>query len=49
MWQEKLSSDIFLYAENSKINKPIWNEHDQQKLKLVIDLVKNGQMSDYLN
>jgi len=35
-----LSSDIFLYADDSKIYKVIRNQSDQQKLQSVLNLIK---------
>jgi len=35
------ASEIFLYADDSKIYKVIRNESDQQKLQSVMNLVKN--------
>ena len=43
------ASEIFLYADDSKIYKVIRNESDQQKLQSVMNLVKIYLMSGFLN
>jgi len=42
-------SAIFFYADDSKIYKVIRNESDQQKLRSVMNLVKNWSDSGFLN
>jgi len=37
---EDPSSDIFLYADDSKIYKVIRNQGDQQKLQSILNLIK---------
>jgi len=38
---EDPSSEIFLYADDSKIYKVIQNQSDQQKLQSILNLMKN--------
>jgi len=42
-------SAIFLYADDSKIYKVICIESDQQNLQSVMNLVKIGLISGFLN
>ena len=46
---EDPNSEIYLYAGDSKIYKVINNNIDQQKLQSVMNLIKIGRMSGFLD
>jgi len=45
---EDHSSEIFLYADDSKICKVIHNQHDQQKLQSILNLMKKNWSDKWL-
>ena len=41
------SSEIFLYADDSKIYKVIRNQSDQQKLQTILNMIKSWSTSGF--